>query len=267
MRVGREAAHVRADLGEQHLGGAPVDAGDRVQQLELTGERAGQLLDPLRQGRDRLVEEVDLGEHLPDQQRVVAGEAALERFAQRGDLLAQRALGQLGEHLGVVGAGDQRVEHPPGGHAEHLGGDRGELDPGVLQGLLDPLHLAGALLDLGLAVADQVAQLAQRPGRHEARPDQAVLDQLAAPLGVLHIALATGDVTKMASVVEPALELVLEQVEHRPPVDAGGLHPDHRHRVAAQPVRQREQPRGGGRRTRGSPGGGRRHRRGRARTR
>ena len=114
VRVGREAAHVGADLGEQHLGGALVDAGDRVEQLELTGERAGQLLDPLRQGRDRLVEEVDLGEHLRDEQRVMAGEAALERFSERGDLLAQRALGQLGEHVGVVGAGDQRVEHPAG---------------------------------------------------------------------------------------------------------------------------------------------------------
>jgi hypothetical protein len=88
---------------------------------------------------------------------VVAGEPALERFTQGGDLLAQRALGQLGEHLRIVGAGDQRVEHPPGGHAEHFGGDRGELDPRVLQRLLDPLHLAGTLLDLGLAVADQVA--------------------------------------------------------------------------------------------------------------
>ena len=98
-----------------------------------------------------------MGEHLADQQRVMAGEAALQRFAQGGDLLAQRPLGQLGEHLWVVGAGDQRVEHPPGGHAEHLGGDRGELDPGVLEGLLDPLHLTRALLNLGGAVANQIA--------------------------------------------------------------------------------------------------------------
>jgi hypothetical protein len=36
--------------------------------------------------------------------------------------------------------------------------------------------------------------------------------------------------------VKPALELVLQQVEHRPPVHAGGLHPDHRHGVAAKPT-------------------------------
>jgi hypothetical protein len=63
-----------------HLGGAFVDAGDRVQELELTGERARQLLDLLGQRGDGLVEEVDLGEHLPDEQRVVAGEAPLERL-------------------------------------------------------------------------------------------------------------------------------------------------------------------------------------------
>src|SRR5664279_4698357 len=45
----------------------------------------------------------------------------------------------------------------------------------------------------------------------------------------------------MASVVEPALKLALEQVEHRAPVDAGGLHPDHAHQPAAQPVGEQQQ--------------------------
>jgi hypothetical protein len=119
-----------------------------------------------------------------------------------------------------------------------------ELDPGVLEGLLDALDLTAALLDLGLAVADQVAQLALRARRHEAGLDQPVLDQLAAPLGVLDVALAAGDVANMASVVEPALEFVLEQVEDGSPVDAGRFHPDHGHRIAAQPVGQRDKPRG-----------------------
>jgi hypothetical protein len=37
-----------------------------------------------------------------------------------------------------------------------------------------------------------------------------VLDQLAAPLGILNIAFAAGNVAQVASVVEPALELALE---------------------------------------------------------
>ncbi len=55
------------------------------------------------------------------------------------------------------------------------------------------MHLADAFLDLGLAVADQVAQLPQRPGRHETRSHESVLDQLTAPLRVLHITFAAGD--------------------------------------------------------------------------
>jgi hypothetical protein len=73
-----------------------------------------------------------------------------------------------------------------------------------------------------------------------------VLDQLAAPLGVLDVALAAGHVTQVTGVVEPALELVFEQVVDRAPVDAGGLHPDDRHREAAKPIGQHQQP--GGRR-------------------
>ena len=51
-------------------------------------------------------------------------------------------------------------------------------------------------------------------------------------------------VPEMAGVEQLALELVLEQVEHGLPVDAGGLHPDDGHGVAAQPVRQRDQASG-----------------------
>jgi hypothetical protein len=36
--LGGEAAHVGADLGQQHLGGALVDAGDRVEQLDPTSD-------------------------------------------------------------------------------------------------------------------------------------------------------------------------------------------------------------------------------------
>ncbi len=69
-----------------------------------------------------------------------------------------------------------------------------------------------------------------------------MLDQLAAPLRVLDAAFASGDVTQMTSVEQLALELILEQVPDRSPVHPGGLHPNDRHRPAAQPVGQRDQP-------------------------
>src|SRR5512132_3121823 len=36
---GGETVHVDADLGDDHLGGAPLDAGDRAEQLNRGGER------------------------------------------------------------------------------------------------------------------------------------------------------------------------------------------------------------------------------------
>lgn len=141
-----------------------------------------------------------------------------------------------------MGTRDERLEHRPPGDAEHLGGDRGELDPSVLEDLLQPLHLARALLDLRLAVADEVAKLALRARRHEARPHEPMLDQLADPLRVLDVALAAGHVAQMPRVQKPALELVLEQEVDGAPVDAGRLHPDDGDGEAAQPVGQGEQP-------------------------
>src|SRR6266542_6498800 len=68
---------------------------------------------------------------------------------------------------------------------------------------------------------------------------QPVLEQLAAPGRVDHVALAPGHVVQMLSVQEPALEAPPEHVEDGLPVDAGRLHPDERHTEAFQPVGQR----------------------------
>jgi hypothetical protein len=59
---------------------------------------------------DLLVEEVQVGEHRADDEGVVGLKAALERFAQRGQLGAQATLGEFGESDGVGGAGHERVE-------------------------------------------------------------------------------------------------------------------------------------------------------------
>jgi hypothetical protein len=66
--------------------------------------------------------------------------------------------------------------------------------PGVLQDLVQPLDLSAAFLDLGLAVAGQLAQLPDRAGWHEAGPDQPVLDQLGDPGRIGHVGLAAGHV-------------------------------------------------------------------------
>jgi hypothetical protein len=60
----------------------------------------------------------------PDQQRVMLAEAAAQRLAQLGELLAQLAPGQLRQRLGVALAGDQGLEDRPARDAQHVSGDR-----------------------------------------------------------------------------------------------------------------------------------------------
>jgi hypothetical protein len=92
------------------------------------------------------------------------------------------------------------------------------------------------LPDERLAIADQGAQLTDRLRLHEARPHQPVLKQLAEPLGVLDVGLAAGHVLDVLGVNEPELEVVLEQVIDRPPLDARRLHRDVRDAEPHEPV-------------------------------
>src|SRR3954466_7344860 len=76
---------------------------------------------------------------------------------------------ELRQHVRIGLAGDQRVEHVAPGLAHHVRCDAVELDAGVFERLVQPVDLAGALLDLRLAIAREVAQLAERLRAHEAR--------------------------------------------------------------------------------------------------
>ncbi len=142
--------HVGADLADDALGAAALDAGDRAQQLNRRQERADLLLDRVREPIDLLVEEVDMGEDHPDPECVVRVEVALQRLAQRGDLLAHLAAREVGQDHRVGRAGHERVEHVAPGLAEDVRGDTVELDAGILERLGQPVDLALALLDLRL---------------------------------------------------------------------------------------------------------------------
>jgi hypothetical protein len=130
------------------------------------------------------------------------------------------------------------LEHRPGGDRVGGRGDAGQLDPDSLQHLLEPLDRPRPLVDLRFAQPGQVAQAADLRRRHEARPDEPVLDQLADPGGVDRVGLPPGDVVQMLRIEQPALETALKHIEHRLPVDAGRLHPDQRHAEALQPLFQ-----------------------------
>ena len=176
------------------------------------------------------------------EQGVVVPEAASQRLAQLGDLVAQHALGHLRELLGVAFAGDERLEHQATRDAEDVGGDDIQLDAGVFEGLLDPLELRGAGLGEPLAVAGQVPQLPDRLRRHEAAAPKAVLEQLRDPFGVEDVALAAREDPQMLGVDELLVETsVLQHVPHRLPVRARRFHRHLGHALGAEPVRHRLQ--------------------------
>ena len=123
---------------------------------------------------------------------------------------------------------------------------QGQLDPGVLQLLLQPLDGAGALLGQHGPHPGEVPQPTDRLGGHEGGPQQSALGQLAQPRGIGDVGLAAGHGLGVAGVDQNHVQLPLQEVEHRPPVVPGGLHRHQGHPLSTQPVQQRQQCVGGG---------------------
>jgi hypothetical protein len=114
-------------------------------------------LDSRIQLGEGLIEEVDVGQHLSDQEAVVLDpEGAAQRLLQGRDLGPQPALGQLRQLDRIADPGQQRIQYRPPGLGQQRGSDGGQLDAGVLQRLLQPLDHPGPLLDQHPAVAGQI---------------------------------------------------------------------------------------------------------------
>ena len=228
---GREHGHVDADLGDDAPRRCGAATPGIVHSSSTAGrERAELLLDRVGEPVDLLVEEVEVGEDRADHQRVMGVEAALQRLAQRRELRAQPALGEVGEHLGVGRARNERVEHRPAGLAEDVGGDAVELDAGVLERLVQPVGLALALRDLRLAIPRQVPQLraAAWAARSSPRNSPASISwqsHCASETSVLR----PGTCLTCRALHERQLEVVLQDVPDRLPIHAGRLHRDVRH--------------------------------------
>ena len=153
----------------------------------------------------------------------------------------QATLGQLGQHGRVVGSRDQRVQHRPAGGAQHVAGDRAQLDPGVLQDLGQPLGLTGPLAGQRRAVAGQIAQLPDRLGRHEPGSDQAVRNQLTDPHRVGHIGLGPGHGAQgRHSAASTGSRLPAGRTPAASP--PRWTPSDHGHAKAGQPITQQHQP-------------------------
>ena len=103
------------------------------------------------------------------------------------------------------------------------------------------VDFARALLDLRLATARQVSELADRLRRHEARLQQPSLGEPAQPGGVRDVGLAARRLLDVAGVHRQALELVFEDRPGCLPIGAGGLHHHLVDVVSRQPVAQPKQ--------------------------
>jgi len=176
-----------------------------------------------------------------DQEGVVIAEPTGQCLGQRRDLHPELAHGQVRQHTRVTFPGDHRPQDRPPGPAGDVRCDDGQLDPCVLQHLLQTLRLAGAFPGDRGPGPGEVTQMPDRLGRDERGPDQPVRRQLGQPGGVRDIGLAAGQVLGVSGIDEHHLERpVLEHVVERLPVVTGRLHRHARHCGVDQVVAQRQ---------------------------
>src|SRR5215831_19718478 len=93
--------------------------------------------------------------------------------------------------------------HPPSLGVQNTGllrASKCSSSVGVFQRLLYPLYVAHLLTGQLLARAQQRAHLLRRAVRDEARPDQAVRQQIRHPVGIFHVALAARHVLDMCGI-------------------------------------------------------------------
>ena len=144
----------------------------RVEDHQLTRPGLDHLGDPLRRRSDVGLQRFDRRQHAGHQVPMMLTEPGRQRLPQLRQLRPQPGLGQIGQQLRVGHPGDQGVHHLPTRHTHHVGGYRGQRDPGVLEDLMQPVHLAGARSDQRLAIPGQVPQLPKRPRGHQTGPQQ-----------------------------------------------------------------------------------------------
>jgi hypothetical protein len=166
-----------------------------LQQLQLVRPRPAGLGDHRIERIEGDLHPLQAVQHALRQPRVVLVEAAGQRFGQRRDLDPHAAPGQLGEHLRIPFASDQRAQQRPRRDRGQAGSDRRQLDRGVSRHQLQPGGVLAAVAHQLHPVAGQHPQPADLRRRHERRADQAELQQLGGPFGVLDVGLAPRGVT------------------------------------------------------------------------
>ena len=192
MAVRREPAHVDADFGDDDVSAEILDAWDRHQELNCGAKGPDVRLHLRVDRRHGGIESIDLIEMKAQQEAMVLGHAAAKRLAELLRRCLYPPIRKAGQFRGVAFAGNQCLDHRAAAHAHEVGDHRVQLDVGVFQRLLQPLHMARLLTHQLLAGAQQVAHLLGLRIRHEARPDQTVRQQIGQPVASLTSVLRPG---------------------------------------------------------------------------
>jgi len=240
-----KARHIDADLRHHDLRGEVTHSGQSRQEAGATVDRRqgfSHVSIDLAQGLLERCNELQM--HL-QQPPVVRLDTPVQSCHQLGAFLSSAALSEIGELLRVVLSGNEGVEDRPARDAQYVREDAPELYIGVLESFLDPQGVLGDLPHQLLAGACEITQLLDRPRGHEARTDQPVRQQVRDPGGIVHVGLASGDVTDVLGVGEHQLKVLFQQMPHRLPVHPRGFHRHMGHAVAPQPLIELEQGAGG----------------------
>ena len=227
MSHGGEAAHVAADLGADDVGAQVADPGNGGQEQDRRAKGLDMGVDLPIDCTDGGVEGVDVLEVQLQQEAVVIGHPAAQRFAQRRGWGLDPAMSERGQGIGIALARDQSLDHRAARQPDNVRDHRVELDVGILQRLLQALDMAASLTNELLAGAQQAAQFLRLGVRHEAAADQAMGYQIGQPGGVVDIGLAPRHVLDVPGIGQHQGEIAVAQnVPNRLPVDAGRLHRD-----------------------------------------
>ena len=228
MPGGGEDGHVGPGLGDDDFGDEAGDAGDAGRGVPGRA-RKGAISSSIRAStRWRSLVWASIRSR---NSRAMKAWCSLKRpvsaSMRAGDLRAHPRLGQLSQDRGIVLPADQCLEHGPARDPGDVRGDGGELDPGVLQHLLQPLDLPGAFIGDRGPGPGQVPESGGFGRRNETAPDQTVCAELRQPRRVGDIGLASGQVPGIAGIDQFHVQAgILEQEIELAPVIARGLDND-----------------------------------------
>ncbi|VBA34917.1 hypothetical protein LAUMK35_05827 [Mycobacterium pseudokansasii] len=172
MGSGGKHAHVRAGLGDKHIGDDVGKAWDTHQQFPGGLKGFDRLLDALLKAGDVGAVGVDAIQIQPSHKRVMVAKRPAQRLGRCGDLLTRKCeplFGQIGEHHRITLPADQRLQHRPPRDPDDVGGHRRQFDPGIFERLFQPLDFFGARSGDGGARPGQITQHPNRLRRHGTR--------------------------------------------------------------------------------------------------